>query len=391
MQPCHVSFWLRQPPPQAEPLRVTLARAAPEWQMESSSVVIASNDPLVAYLLGVAVAVNIEQLQLDSPELHALQEASVKLAVPLLSQGELVGLLQLGPRKSDQDYSSDDRRLLHALAIQAAPAIRVAQLVREQRAQARERERLEQELRIARKIQQAFLPKDLPELAGWQVATYYQPARAVGGDFYDFLVFADGSLAIVIGDVSGKGIPAALLMTTTRTILRSVAQREASPGQVLEQRQDLAWPHAVLGRAAERQGDVKSALGRYLAGLDALGTTSTFTDGWTLPPVRGGFKYAAQRAIALLSTDSASQPARLNSYVQHLFTGKIRDFWLNRGDRFMAEGRFAEAYRSYYAAGWDDFYTNDMVIIVDRITDAAKRAGWEGRYRVAMQHLETLK
>src|SRR5712692_6400051 len=102
------------------------------------------------------------------------------------------------------------------MAIQTAPAIRVAQLVREQQAQARERERLEQELHIARQIQQAFLPKDLPELAGWQVATYYEPARAVGGDFYDFLAFADGHLGIVIGDVSGKGIPAALLMTTTR-------------------------------------------------------------------------------------------------------------------------------------------------------------------------------
>jgi serine phosphatase RsbU (regulator of sigma subunit) len=247
MQPTHVSLWLRQPPPQAEPLRVALAGAAPEWQTESSSVVIASNDPLVAYLLGVAGAVSIEQLHLDSPALHALQEASVKLAVPLLSQGELVGLLQLGPHKSDQGYSSDDRRLLHTLAIQAAPAIRVAQLVREQQAQARERERLEQELRIAQQIQQAFLPKDLPELAGWQVATYYQPARAVGGDFYDFLAFADGRLAIVIGDVSGKGIPAALLMTTTRTILRSVAQREASPGQVLEQTNAILCPEMPPG------------------------------------------------------------------------------------------------------------------------------------------------
>jgi serine phosphatase RsbU (regulator of sigma subunit) len=242
MQPTHVLLWLRPPAPEAEPSRIPTTRAVPEWQRESSSVVIAPTDPLVAFLLSASAAVNIERLHLDSPALLALQAAGMRLAVPLISQGELVGLLQLGSRKSDQDYSSDDRGLLHRLAIQAAPAIRVAQLVREQQAQARERERLAQELQIARQIQQEFLPKDLPALPGWQMAAHYQPARAVGGDFYDFLSFEDGRLGIVIGDVTDKGIPAALLMTTTRTILRSVAQREASPGKILEQTNALLCP-----------------------------------------------------------------------------------------------------------------------------------------------------
>lgn len=248
MQSAYVSLWLRQNrQSQSETQAAPRTRVAPGWRMEASPGVLASNDPLVAALLSASGAVEIEKLHLNSPALQAMQAAGMRLAVPLISQGKLVGLLQLGPRLSDQDYSSDDRRMLHNLANQTAPAIRVAQLVREQQAQAHEHERLEQELHIARQIQQAFLPRDLPELAGWQVDRYYQPARAVGGDFYDFLAFADGRLAIVIGDVSGKGIPAALLMTTTRTILRSVAQREASPGQVLEQANALLCPEMPPG------------------------------------------------------------------------------------------------------------------------------------------------
>ena len=111
----------------------------------------------------------------------------MKLVVPLVTQGELIGLLNLGSRLSDQEYSGDDRRLLESLAAQAAPAVRVGQLVREQEAEIRSRERLEQELQVAKLIQQHFLPRTLPDLPGWDVAAYYRPAREVGGDFYDFI------------------------------------------------------------------------------------------------------------------------------------------------------------------------------------------------------------
>src|SRR5213078_4031834 len=107
--------------------------------------------------------------------------------------------------------------------------------------QVRERERIEQELRTARAIQHAFLPKDVPTLPGWRFAPYYQPAREVGGDFYDFLPFADGRLGLVIGDVSGKGIPAALVMTATRTMLRTAAQETASPSEVFARANELLY------------------------------------------------------------------------------------------------------------------------------------------------------
>jgi serine phosphatase RsbU (regulator of sigma subunit)/anti-sigma regulatory factor (Ser/Thr protein kinase) len=210
--------------------------------IEQTPIEIAPSDPLFAYFLSAPGAVELEKLLLDSPALRALREAGVKVAVPLVSQNELIGVLNLGARMSEQDYSADDRGLLNTLASQAAPAVRVAQLVREQRERARERERIEQELRVARLIQQTLLPRNLPVLPGWNITPYYQPARAVGGDFYDFIPFPDGRLGVVIGDVTDKGVPAALVMATTRSILRTAAQGEGSPGKTLERANDLLFP-----------------------------------------------------------------------------------------------------------------------------------------------------
>jgi serine phosphatase RsbU (regulator of sigma subunit)/predicted ester cyclase len=98
-----------------------------------------------------------------------------------------------------------------------------------------ERERVEQELQVARNIQQASLPKEVPQLEGWQIFPLYQPAREVGGDFYDFFELDDERLGIVVGDATGKGVPAALVMASTRSMLRAVAQAmgTSSPGEVL--------------------------------------------------------------------------------------------------------------------------------------------------------------
>ncbi len=203
---------------------------------------IAANDPLIAYLQSARGAVDIENLGLDSPALHTLRRAGMKLVVPLVSQGELIGLLNLGPRLSEQDYAGDDRGLLEKLAVHAAPAVRVAQLVRQQEVEAQERERMQQELQVARLIQQTLLPKELPELPGWEVAAHYQPAQAVGGDFYDFIQLPGGQLGIIVGDVTDKGVPAALVMATTRSILRAACQQLDSPGQVLARVNDLLHP-----------------------------------------------------------------------------------------------------------------------------------------------------
>jgi len=211
-------------------------------QVRTLEIEIAPNDPLMAYFVTTPGVVEIERLDMDSPALRALKQAGIRITAPLVSQGELIGLLNLGPRLSEQEYSADDRHLLNTLATQAAPALRVAQLALQQQAEARTRERLEHELRVARIIQQTLLPKELPDLPGWRVAAHWQPARAVSGDFYDFFFFSDGRLGVVMGDVTDKGVPAALVMATTRSVLRAAAEHLDSPAQILAQANDHLCP-----------------------------------------------------------------------------------------------------------------------------------------------------
>jgi serine phosphatase RsbU (regulator of sigma subunit)/anti-sigma regulatory factor (Ser/Thr protein kinase) len=234
LQPERISLWLRtaMQTPVQERLRPT---AVSEFE-------IAPDDPIIPHLHKSPGPLDASKLELDSPMLAALRETNAKLVVPLISQGELIGVINLGARLGEQGYSTHDRRVLNDMAAQAAPAVRVAQLVRQQKAEALARERLEQELRVARLIQETLLPKEVPELPGWELAVYWQPAQAVGGDFYDFLPLPDGRLVLIVADVTDKGVPAALVMATTRAILRGAARRLLSPGAALERSNELLHP-----------------------------------------------------------------------------------------------------------------------------------------------------
>jgi serine phosphatase RsbU (regulator of sigma subunit) len=99
----------------------------------------------------------------------------------------------------------------------------------------RQRELVEQELEVARSIQQASLPKEVPTLEGWQISPFYRPAREVGGDFYDFHFLSEGRVGLVVGDATGKGVPAALVMSTTLGMIQLAAGAldSSSPGEVL--------------------------------------------------------------------------------------------------------------------------------------------------------------
>jgi serine phosphatase RsbU (regulator of sigma subunit) len=242
MQPTRMALWLRPQDGDPEEDR----GAAPPPRARRTELVpgqVGPDDPLVADLEAATGPVALDELEVASPARDALQAAGMRLVVPLVSQARLVGLLGLGPRRSERDYAVDDRKLLEDLAERAAPALRVAQLVRrlvrEQADELQARERIEQELQVAQLIQRQFLPRELPELSGWYVATYYQPAKAVGGDFYDFIELPDGRIGLVCGDVTGKGVPAALVMATTHSILRGDAPQFSSPGKVLERANNL--------------------------------------------------------------------------------------------------------------------------------------------------------
>jgi serine phosphatase RsbU (regulator of sigma subunit)/anti-sigma regulatory factor (Ser/Thr protein kinase) len=233
---------LGRPSPDATEGHAPVQAAPQADERPGVSVDISETDPLFAYLQAAPGPVDLDRLELTSPALEELRSAGVALVVPLVTQGELIGTLNLGPRLSEQEYSTDDKRLLATLAAQAAPAIRVAQLVREQAAEAAERERYEQELKVAQLIQQQFLPRDLPDLPEWQIAAYYGPARVVGGDFYDFIDVGGGRIGIVVGDVTDKGVPAALVMARTHSILRAEAPRLVDPGKVLARANELLVP-----------------------------------------------------------------------------------------------------------------------------------------------------
>ncbi len=220
-------------------VETAVSNPTPTAQINNLDLDIAPNDLLLAYVQQNPGVLDVDQLKLDSPALAAMRHAGIRLVVPLVSHGELIGLINLGTRLSEQDYSSDDHKLLADLATQAAPALRVAQLVKQQQQEAAERERIEQELKVARLIQQTLLPQEVPALDDWGVSAYYQPARAVGGDFYDFIYFEDGRIGFIVADVTDKGVPAALVMATTRTLLRAAAERLEAPGAVLARTNDV--------------------------------------------------------------------------------------------------------------------------------------------------------
>ena len=229
MQPYSVSLW-------------TLTTNEQHKQSGSMELInVADDDPLIAYVLSHSGTLEIDRMQLDSPVLQEMKLSGVEIILPLASQGELLGLLILGLHLKGEAYTREECIILNALAPQVAPALRVAQMVQAQQAQVSEHERIEQELRTAQEIQHTFLPKDVPAIRGWQLVPYYQSAREVGGDFYDFIPFEDGRLGLVIGDVAGKGIPAALVMTATRTMLRTAAQETASPGEVFARANELLY------------------------------------------------------------------------------------------------------------------------------------------------------
>jgi predicted ester cyclase len=123
----------------------------------------------------------------------------------------------------------------------------LSELLRRQRLEQEisERERIEQEMRVARRIQQASLPEEVPKLEGWQISPYYQPAREVGGDFYDFHLLSEGRLGVVVGDATDKGVPAALLMSTTCGMLRLAAQSYSSPGEMLQRVNEALFPYVT--------------------------------------------------------------------------------------------------------------------------------------------------
>jgi sigma-B regulation protein RsbU (phosphoserine phosphatase) len=152
-------------------------------------------------------------------ELKTLRRVRSALLLPVATKDQLLGIISLGPRLGDLPYSREDKNLLMALAWQMAFAIQNAQLVQ----QISEEERLRHELEIATAVQQRLFPQSPPDVGRVELSGLCLPARGVGGDYYDFILLGPGRVGIAVADVAGKGISAALLMSTVQASLRSQA------------------------------------------------------------------------------------------------------------------------------------------------------------------------
>jgi phosphoserine phosphatase RsbU/P len=163
-------------------------------------------------------------LELAAPaEVSVLDELEAELLLPLPGRSKLIGVMALGPKLSEEPYSRSDRQLLSSVALQTGLAIENSALVHHLAEEATERRKIDREIEIAREVQERLLPQRYPIVEGLDFAGFSRTAQEVGGDYYDFIALENGRLGIAIGDVSGKGISAALLMASIRAALHGLA------------------------------------------------------------------------------------------------------------------------------------------------------------------------
>lgn len=189
-----------------------------------------------------SAATNEERAQLLA--LHS------ELLLPFSVKDDLLGFISLGQKLSEAPYSGNDLRLLNSVATQTALALEVARLTTAMSHELASRERLNRELEIAREVQQHLFPQHLPPIAGLEYCGLCHPAREVGGDYYDFLELPGGKFGVAIGDVSGKGIGASLMMASLGASLRSQAAIAANLTELIERVNNLVYGASSVNRYA---------------------------------------------------------------------------------------------------------------------------------------------
>lgn len=245
--------------------------------------------PRVAVLLNggsrfeIAYAVGYSQLPdiaipADSPDVEKTtqQRLDAELVLPLSLNQKTLGILSLGPKRSEEPYSKSDVRLLTYVATQTGLALENSRLTAAVAAEVAQRERMNREIEIAREVQERLFPQDLPEVQGLDYAGCCRPASGVGGDYYDFLSLPDGKLGIAIGDVSGKGIPAALLMAGLRASLR---------GQTIQGITDLAALMANVNKLVYESSSSNRYATFFYAQYDPATRSMTYVNAGHNPPL----------------------------------------------------------------------------------------------------------
>ena len=187
----------------------------------------------------------------DEGERKTLDALRAEVLLPLAGRDRLLGVMTLGAKRSEEAYSPTDLRLLQSVSTQTGLALELSELIHRLARQASERERIDREIEIAREVQERLFPQEIPVITGLTLAGHCRPAQGVGGDYYDFIELDDGLLGLAIGDISGKGISAALLMASLRASLRGVTMDKSNDlANVMEKVNRLVFEASANNRYA---------------------------------------------------------------------------------------------------------------------------------------------
>lgn len=209
-------------------------------------------------------------------EQEMLEKLSTQILLPLCLKSRLLGIISLGAKRSEEPYSRGDLQLLSAVASQTGLALENAELAESVRREIAQRERLDRELEIAREVQQRLFPQKLPVVSGLDFAGYCRPAEGVGGDYYDFIRAFGGALGIAIGDVSGKGIAAALMMASLQASLR---------GQTIKRCESLAETIQLINRLVYEASAENRYATFFYAEYDPAARTVRYVNAGHNPPL----------------------------------------------------------------------------------------------------------
>ncbi|MGQ9631256.1 MAG: GAF domain-containing SpoIIE family protein phosphatase [bacterium] len=304
------------------------------------------------------------------------------LCVPLRTKKRIVGVVEVLNRLESAGgpaFTEEDIPFFTALAHQSAIAIENAILYRE----VAEKERLARELEIARQIQKALLPEDVPQFESIKMSVMSIPAREVGGDYYDFIPLEDDRLGIVVADVSGKGVPAALFMTMARSILRTYATGLSDPGEILTMMNNAICGDTEIGRFITvlymilnpRTRELDFANGGHDPMIVYRSTKKTcefFEEGGRPIGIAGGISYNSSRLrmepgdVAVLYTDGV--PEAMNPKREQFGFGRLVDIILQHADSETPEGLRDRVYRSITEFVGDAPQHDDLTLAVIKAT-----------------------
>jgi phosphoserine phosphatase RsbU/P len=212
----------------------------------------------------------------EGAERASLEELKPELLLPLSLNEKLLGIMSLGAKQSEEPFSRTDIRLLDSVAAQTGLALENGRLTAAITAEVAAREKQKRELEIAHEVQERLFPQEYPPIPGLDYAGACRPALDVGGDYYDFIALSKRELGIAIGDVSGKGIPAALLMATLRAFLR---------GQTLQRQSDLTAVMANLNKLVFESSTSNRYATFFYGEFDAATRVLTYVNGGHNPPM----------------------------------------------------------------------------------------------------------